>query len=486
MSPDSLYAGVDVGTSSLCGVVLDLESGSLIFSKTIQNRAVLKPGCSWENLQDPDFLVSDARGLLEEMLSETAASGRRMGAIGVTGQMHGILYVDSAGRAVSPLYTWLDGRAAQPAPSGGTCAQELSSKTGFHVAPGFGTATHYYNMLHGQVPEAASVLCTIMDYLVCRLTGAGRPASDPTNAASLGLFDLHAGSFDFDAARGAGIDPEIFPLVTGSGSPAGSTAAGIPVCTAIGDNQASFLGGVQDPLRTLHLNIGTGGQVSAYSPEIEICSGLDTRPFPGGGSLLVGALICGGRAWALLAEFLHQCAELFSGRSIDLAEVYRVMGDLAHTGMTERGQDGGPLAGRSEQGEYPLIGMAGPELQVDTRFQGTRTDPDRRGSISNISPTNFTPGNLATGFLYGIAGEMYAYFQLMPGPLRERITLLAGSGNGVRRNPGLRRALAHRFERPVRIPRNPEEAAIGAALSAAVGTGRISGFLRAGAFVAHR
>jgi sedoheptulokinase len=58
-----------------------------------------------------------------------------------------------------------------------------------------------------------------------------------------------------------------------------------------------------------------------------------------------------------------------------------------------------------------------------------------------------------------------------------------GSGNGIRRNPALRAEIARRFGLPVLVPRRSEEAALGAALSAAVGLGALPGFRRAGALI---
>ncbi len=46
--------------------------------------------------------------------------------IGFTGQMHGMLYVDASGMAVSPLYTWQDGSGEIPLEDGRTCVEILS------------------------------------------------------------------------------------------------------------------------------------------------------------------------------------------------------------------------------------------------------------------------------------------------------------------------------------------------------------------------
>ena len=56
--------------------------------------------------EDADKILVKCKNILEEYLSEQ----EDIVSIGVTGQMHGIVYVDENGVAVSPLYTWQDGR----------------------------------------------------------------------------------------------------------------------------------------------------------------------------------------------------------------------------------------------------------------------------------------------------------------------------------------------------------------------------------------
>lgn len=53
--------------------------------------------------------------------------------IGITGQMHGVLYVDGAGQPVSPLYTWQDGRGSQIYREGESYADYLSQKSGVPI-----------------------------------------------------------------------------------------------------------------------------------------------------------------------------------------------------------------------------------------------------------------------------------------------------------------------------------------------------------------
>ena len=65
----------------------------------------------------------------------------------------------------------------------------------------------------------------------------------------------------------------------------------------------------------------------------------------------------------------------------------------------------------------------------------------------------------------------------------QRITAIVASGNGIRRNPALREEFARLFALPLLVPRRREEAALGAALCAAVGLGALPGYLQAGQMI---
>ena len=102
------YIGLDIGTSKICALLCD-GNGKLIRVLAEKN-AYLDSPHRYEKIQDPDRIVRTCR----ELLSELADRNEEIGGIGITGQMHGILYLDRDGKAVSPLYTWEDRRGDEP------------------------------------------------------------------------------------------------------------------------------------------------------------------------------------------------------------------------------------------------------------------------------------------------------------------------------------------------------------------------------------
>ena len=92
--------GIDIGTTTLSAVVYSDDRGVLA-AKTVKNDSFLE-GESWEKIQDPNVIYETAMHCVQEML----AAYPDVRAIGVTGQMHGVLCLDAQGVPVSPLYTW--------------------------------------------------------------------------------------------------------------------------------------------------------------------------------------------------------------------------------------------------------------------------------------------------------------------------------------------------------------------------------------------
>ena len=434
------FIGIDIGTSSICGVAYHY-TGNKIESVTKSNNTSVTTSDTWEKIQDPVKIID----IVFSMMAEFSAKYSDIKGIGFTGQMHGILYVDEKGEAVSPLYTWQDGRGNQPYIDGKTCSEYLSAKTGYSLATGFGLVTHFYNREHGLVPDRAVKLCTIMDYAVMKLTGRTTPLIDYSNGASLGFFDREKLVFDIAALERAGIDPSILPETGQSASLAGYYKGDIPVYSAIGDNQASFLGSVTDISRSVHVTVGTSSQISIYTDTYVEVESVDTRPFPGGGYILVGAALCGGKSFDILKSFFEHTLNFFSGDAAKAVDFYHTMTSLNYDEITD---------------DLPV---------VETLFDGTRFAPSKRGSIANISISNLTPENLVVGFLKGICSELYDFYQLIPENIRNKKTVLVGSGNGIKKNPLLCKAFEEQFQFGLHLSQVMEESAFGACLCAIVG-----------------
>ncbi len=412
------FIGIDIGTTSICGIVFDTESKKIEKSVTLPNNSFIKTEKSFEKIQDTDVIMKTVYDLLGELNADN------IDAIGFSGQMHGIVYTDENGRAVSPLYTWQDERAAAEFKDEKSYAQTLG------CFAGYGLATDFYNEKNGLVPENAKYLCTIADYAVMQLCGLDKPLVHITNAASLGCFDVEKNNFTIVNSR--------LPEVTAKFKAAGEYN-GIPVCVALGDNQASFIGSVSDEKNAL-INVGTGSQISWLSEKPVDAEGVENRPFDGKRFLAAGCALCGGRAFAMLEKLFREIANLVS--ETDVKSVYKQIDRL--------------LENKTET-----------TLSADCRFCGTRNDPSVRGGIYNISENNFTAADLALSVLNGMADELYQMYKNGA----KKAEKLVCSGNGIRKNAALRRIVSEMFGCEIIIPLFEEEASFGASLAASVACG---------------
>lgn len=427
--------GLDIGTTSVCGICCDAGTGKIVKTITVPNKTAITGGNAWKKMQDAKKIIK----LIQQIANELMDKCQDICSIGITGQMHGIVYLNEIGDVVSPLYTWQDGRGDQVYKDGKTYAEWLSEKTGYSLATGYGAVTHFYNVVNGVVPNNAKTFCTIHDLIAMVLANETRPILHPSDAASFGLFDLQKKQFDAEVIEKVGMDFAFFPEVKDGYCLIGETTQGIPVSVAIGDNQASVLGSVSDMENSILVNVGTGSQISCVVKGVPKESNLDCRPLVDGLYLLAGSSLCGGRAYAILEKFLRETVMLVTGSEIDSA--YLAMNQVMDNYYAP---------------EQPLV--------VDTKFSGTRQEPDKRGSITNITIDNLTMPNLCNGVMNGMVEELFELYQVMKPFLGNIPTKMIGSGNGIRMNSQLARRFADKFGMPLSIPAHKEEAAFGAAL----------------------
>ena len=434
--------GLDIGTTTICALLLDGSTGEILQTITQPNEACIIGKHVWEKLQDAQALYSQAEAIVVELMRQHGP----IAGIGITGQMHGILYVDEKGEAVSPLFTWQDERGNEKYKENLSYAQHLSELTGYKLATGFGAVTHFYNTANGLVPSSAAGFCTIMDYIAMKLTNTVKPIIHSSNAASVGLFDLTVLDFDKEAIHRAKMNEDFFPRVSKTIEKIGATPSGIPVMTGIGDNQASFIGSVKEASESLLLNIGTSSQISAFVKAYNAHTKIETRPLAQDQFILVGSPLCGGRSYALLENFFRNIAKQVTGKEVQ--KLYGLMEKLAE-GFAEI--------------EDPL--------EISTQFCGTRDNPKLRASINNLGTNNFTPEHFTVGILQGMTEELYDLYEEMKPQFKSNPKRLIGSGNSIRMNKVLQKMLSRRFNMKIQIPIHKEEASYGAALSALVGAG---------------
>ena len=462
---------VDLGTTTITALALDLVANELVAVETLANdatiaaRAELTQGRSeW----DAERIVTIATRAVRAVAAKLGSRAAECLAIGVTGQQHGMLLIDDSLRPLSPLIGWQDRRALEICPSSGeTYLEEATARLGpgaaarhgCRLASGYMGATLYWLARTDEL-RAGSRACFLPDLFAARLAEVA-PATDPSMAASAGLVDLATRDWNDEALAALELPRALFPPVResdaplGSLSPRASAELGLPentrVCVPIGDNQAAFAGCVADRESGLLVNVGTGGQVAAYSDLAPHAPPLETRPFPFGGNLLAHAGLCGGRSIAALEQFFRLIA----------SEVSQVDAKS-------------PIYARLEQLAAAAPSGAG-GLVFEPLFGGTRAEPNRRAAITELSFENFTPGHVARALLEGMARTFAEGHGHIRSAAARDFTHIVGGGNGLRENRLLARLVSEALGLPIRFPKHREEAASGAARLAARTVGHAVG-----------
>jgi sedoheptulokinase len=311
-------------------------------------------------------------------------------------------------------------------------------------------------------------VCTIAAWLASELTSQP-PVTDPTFAASWGIYSLAEAAWNAPFLERLGIDARLLPPILPSGKALGGLQsgiarqvglpAGVPIHNAVGDTQASFLGACMPPeifrsdngglsdgtvgglARVIFLNIGTGGQICWTVPRFQPpAEAVETRPLLPGCYLRVGASLCGGAAYAWLNRTVRAWLSEF-GHELEEDAVYERLNTLAAESTPGHG------------------------LRVRPTFLGVRGDPAiEAGAIEGIVLDNMQLGALARATLAGMVEELHALYDEHAGPLAHYREVVA-AGGAVQRNPLLPGLIEERFGLPVRIPAHQETAAIGAVMA---------------------
>src|SRR5215213_9511146 len=259
-----MLLGLDLGTSSVKALLLD--EGGAPLGQGSASYAVRAPRPGWAESSPEDWWAA----VLE---ATTAAVGRRgvgVTALGLSGQMHGIVLADELSLPLRSAVLWADAR------SGAELAayRRLDEDLGRRLAnpPAVGMAGPSLLWLRDHEPDAytsARWALQPKDWLRMRLTGEA--ATEPSDASATLLYDLLADDWSYAVVEDLGLRTELLaPLVpsacvagTLEGEAAGELGLreGLPVAAGAADTAAAMLGaGLLRP-GPVQLTVGTGGQI---------------------------------------------------------------------------------------------------------------------------------------------------------------------------------------------------------------------------------
>ena len=198
------------------------------------------------------------------------AGGARPAAIGLSGQMHGLVLTSADGEALRPALLWADSRATGALRAYRRLEPAARARLANPLAPGMTGPLLMWVAEHepGTYRDARWALAP-KDWLRARLTGEIH--AEPSDASASLLYDVPGDRWDLDVVGALGLDAGLLaPLLPSAGAPAGHLTAaaaaelglpaGIPVAAGAGDTAAAALGsGIG--LGDVQLTVGTGAQV---------------------------------------------------------------------------------------------------------------------------------------------------------------------------------------------------------------------------------
>ncbi len=256
--------GIDIGTSG-CKVLLIDETGEILKQASAEYPiSVPKPG--WTEQNPDDWWVGVERCLAE-------IDEKQPDAIGVTGQMHGSVFLDANGKVVRPALLWNDQRTVTEceqieATVGSDRLKELTCNpalTGFQLPK--------LLWLRNHEPENFQQVRQVLlpkDYIRFKLTGSY--ATEVSDASGTGIFDVKNRTWSQSVADALGVSLDLFPKVFESDEITGQTiqltnlSAGIPVVGGGGDQAAAAVGtGAVEP-GIISVSLGTSGVVFTSLP----------------------------------------------------------------------------------------------------------------------------------------------------------------------------------------------------------------------------
>jgi xylulokinase len=264
--------GVDLGTSSVKAVVTDLH-GTLL-ARAVGSYTVLTPRAGWSETDPQEWLSATATAVR----TAVAEAGAEPVAIGFSGQMHGLVPTDAAGRPTRNAMLWSDARAIAQLAIYRRLPDRIRARLANPLSPGMAGPMLAWLAEHEPYTYAAARWALQpKDWLRAQLTG--RFATEPSDASATLLYDIAADGWDGDVVDALGLDAtRLAPVLPGSGRLAGELTpeaaglldlrAGIPCAAGAADTAAAALGsGLVDP-GTVQVTIGTGAQVVRPVPTL--------------------------------------------------------------------------------------------------------------------------------------------------------------------------------------------------------------------------
>jgi xylulokinase len=250
----ALTLGIDVGTTSTIGILIDSDGRTLALAQRPVDLHSDRPGWAEE---DPDQWWNNTCAVIPELLAKAGRRPADIAAVGVTGMLPAVVLLDADGRLLRRSIQQSDGRTGREVAE---LAEEIDQEA-FVRRTGNGINQQLVaaklRWLERHEPEVFGKIATVFgsyDYVNWRLTGVR--TIEHNWALESGFVDLGTGRIDPELVALGHIDPgrlppvkashEVIGEVTSAAASATGLAAGTPVVAGCADHVASaFVAGIR-------------------------------------------------------------------------------------------------------------------------------------------------------------------------------------------------------------------------------------------------
>ena len=269
----SYLLGIDVGTSGTKTLLINPD-GRIVATSTVEY-PLYTPYPGWAE-QDPEDWYRAAAGTIRDVLARSGVRAEEIAGVGLSGQMHGAVFLDGANRVLRPALLWCDQRTALECAeiTGRVGAENVVRITCNPVLTGFQAPKVLW--VKNNEPDVYRQIARVLlpkDYIRFRLTGEF--ATEVSDASGTSFLDVPNRRWSDEILAALDIPPAWLPRVYESDVPSaaihdeGASDTGLRIGTPVvgggGDQAAGAVGnGIVEP-GILSSTVGTSGVVFAFS-----------------------------------------------------------------------------------------------------------------------------------------------------------------------------------------------------------------------------
>ena len=281
------FLGIDVGTGGSRAVLINAK-GNIIASATVEHIAFASPEIGWAEQHPEDWRRASFKAI-RQILKNENIKAEEIEAIGLSGQMHGAVFLDKNDKVLRPSIIWCDQRTEKQCRdlTGKIGAEKLIELVSNPALPNF-TLTKMLWVRENE-PEIWNRTRTVLlpkDYLRFCLTG--EKATDVSDASGTLLLDVQHRKWSAELLNTVEMSEELLPNVYESAEITGTISAdcaaetglkpGTPVVAGASDNAAGAIGMGIVKVGAVSATIGTSGVVFAVTdkPSIDLKGRIHT------------------------------------------------------------------------------------------------------------------------------------------------------------------------------------------------------------------